>query len=80
MFTNVIVPLDGSHDAAAAIPVARTLAALGGGRLSLLRVVHRPAGLFASHINQVREASAYLDRVARDEFGGVNLTVSTHVR
>jgi nucleotide-binding universal stress UspA family protein len=80
VFTNVIVPLDGSHDAAAAIPVARTLAALGGGRLSLLRVVHRPAGLFASHVNQVREASAYLDRVVRDQLAGLDLTVSTHVR
>jgi nucleotide-binding universal stress UspA family protein len=80
MFTNVIVPLNGSHDAEAAIPVARILAALGGGRLSLLRVVHRPAGLFASHLNQVREASAYLEEVVRDTLAGVNLPIATHVR
>jgi nucleotide-binding universal stress UspA family protein len=80
MFTNVIVPLDGTHEAAAAIPVARTLVALGGGRLSLLRVVHRPAGLFASHGNQVREASAYLDVVVRDKLAGVDLPIATHVR
>jgi hypothetical protein len=49
-------------------PLARTLAALGGGRLSLLRVVHRQTGLFASHANQVREAFAYLDGVVRDQF------------
>src|ERR1051326_4481101 len=80
MFTNVIVPLDGSQQAEAAMPVARTLAALGGGRLSLLRVVHRPAGLFASHVNQVREASAYLENVVRDRLAGVNLPIATHVR
>src|SRR5689334_14014608 len=80
MFTNVIVPLDGTQEAKAAIPVARVLAALGGARLSLLRVVHRPAGLFASHVNQVREASAYLEEVARDTLAGVNLPIATHVR
>src|ERR1051326_4226152 len=80
MFTNVIVPLDGSQQAEAAMPVARTLAALGGGRLSLLRVVHRPAGLFASHVKQIREASAYLEEVVRDTLAGVNLPIATHVR
>jgi nucleotide-binding universal stress UspA family protein len=80
MFTNVIVPLDGSQQAEAAIPVARILAALGGGRLSLLRVVHRPAGLFASHVNQVREASAYLEEIVCDTLAGVNLPIATHVR
>src|SRR3954447_22051625 len=80
VFTNVIVPLDGSHDAEAAIPVARTLAALGRGRLSFLRVVNRPAGLFASHANQVREASTYLDGLVRDQLALRDLAVSTHVR
>jgi nucleotide-binding universal stress UspA family protein len=80
MFTNVIVPLDGSRQAEAAIPVARTLAALGGGRLSLLRVVHRPAGVFASHVNQVREASGYLEKIVRDTLAGVNLPIATRVR
>ena len=73
MFTNVIVPLDGSHEATAALPVARTLAALDGGRISLLRVVHRPVGVFASHVNQVREASAYLEEVVRDKLAGFDL-------
>ena len=80
MFTNVIVPLDGSHEAAAAIPVARTLAALDGARLSLLRVVHCPVGVFASHVNQVREASASLDAVVCDKLAGVDLPIATHVR
>jgi nucleotide-binding universal stress UspA family protein len=80
MFTNVIVPLDGTPEAVAAIPVARTLAALGGGRLSLVRVVQRPAGLFASHVNQVRDAAAYLERVVAQKLAGVDLSISTHVR
>lgn len=33
--------LNGSREATAALPIARTLAALHGGRLSLVRVVHR---------------------------------------
>src|SRR5689334_6627424 len=80
MFTHVIVPLDGTHEAKAAIPVARVLAALGGGRLSLVRVVRRPAGLFVSHINRIREASAYLEEVVPDMLAGVNVPIATHVR
>jgi nucleotide-binding universal stress UspA family protein len=80
MFKNIIVPLDGSREATAALPVARTLAAVAGARISLRRVVHRPACLFASHANEVREAAAYLDAVAGDELGTVGLPVSTHVR
>jgi nucleotide-binding universal stress UspA family protein len=79
MFTNVVVPLDGSREATAALPVARTLAALGDSSIRLVRVVHRPAGLFAAHANQVREASAYLDEVVRDRLAGVDQPVSTHV-
>jgi nucleotide-binding universal stress UspA family protein len=42
--------------------------------------VHHPAGLFASHVNQVRDASTYLDEVVRNQLAGVDLSVSTHVR
>lgn len=80
MFKNVIVPLDGSREATAALPVARTLAALGGARISLSRVIHRPAGLFAPHANEVREAAAYLDAIADEELGTSGLPVSTRVR
>jgi nucleotide-binding universal stress UspA family protein len=80
MFTKVIVPLDGSRDAVAALPVARTLATLGGASISLVRVVHRPAGLFAAHANEVRDASTYLEEVVRERLGGVDYPVSTNVR
>jgi nucleotide-binding universal stress UspA family protein len=79
LFTKVIVPLDGSRQATAALPVARTLAALAGATISLVRVVHRPADHFAAHANEVRLASSYLDEVVRDRLGGGNLPVSTHV-
>jgi nucleotide-binding universal stress UspA family protein len=80
MFSKVIVPLDGSREAAAALPIARALATLDGASMSLVRVIHRPAGLFAAHANEVREASAYLDEVVRERLGGVDYPVSTHVR
>src|SRR5687768_2027461 len=75
MFTNVIVPLDGRGEATAALSVARTLAAPGGARISLLRVVHRPAGLFGDHAAEVRDAAAYLDEVVRDRLRVVDLPV-----
>jgi hypothetical protein len=42
--------------------------------------VHRPAGLFASHVTQGRDASAYRVGVARHNLASVDLPVSTHVR
>ena len=77
MFTNVIVPLDGSHEATAALPVARTLAAAADARIRLLRVVRRPAG---SHASDVHAAADYLDSVVRDELQTSALPTSTHVR
>ena len=80
MFTNVIVPLDGNREATAALPTARALAAAAGARMSLVRVVHRPAGPFASHANEVHEAADYLDRVVRDKLGSAAVPISTQVR
>jgi nucleotide-binding universal stress UspA family protein len=79
MFTNVIVPLDGSREATAALPFARALGAAAGARIRLLRVVRRPAGLFAAHANEVHDAAAYLAKVVRDEFSSPGSNVSTHV-
>ena len=80
MFKNVIVPLDGGREATAALPTARALAAAAGAHMSLVRVVRRPAGPFASHANEVHEASEYLDRVVRDKLGSAAFPISTHVR
>jgi nucleotide-binding universal stress UspA family protein len=80
MFTNVIVPLDGSREATAALRIARTLAAAAGARLSLLRVVRRPAGPLAPHAKEVHAAADYLDRVVHDKLPSSALPVSTYVR
>jgi nucleotide-binding universal stress UspA family protein len=80
MFTKVLVPLDGTRDATAALPIARTLAAAAGARISLLRVVRRHANPLAPHATDVHDAADYLDRVVRDNLQSTVLPVSTHVR
>ena len=79
MFSNVLVPLDGSPEAATALPAAQALASSLGARISLLRVVRRPDVQFDMHVDEIREAAGYLDGVAR-ELASSNLRVSTHAR
>ena len=79
MFSTVLVPLDGSPAAATALPAARALALAFGARVSLLRVVRRPVALLDGHADEIREAAAYLDGLAR-ELSASNLRVQTHVR
>src|SRR5574337_1073116 len=76
MFTNILVPLDGSPLAEAVLPHAQHAAALSGGQLWLLRVVVFPApsmtlddaGLAARYhadLAQLRAgALAYVERLA----------------
>jgi nucleotide-binding universal stress UspA family protein len=79
MFSNVLVPLDGSPEAATALPAAQALASSLGARISLVRVVRRPDVQFDMHADEIRDAAGYLDGVAR-ELASSNLRVSTHVR
>ena len=79
MFSTVLVPLDGSPEAATALSAARALASAFSAQMSLMRVVRRPAGQFGVHADEIREAASYLDGVAR-EMASSNLRVSTHVR
>jgi nucleotide-binding universal stress UspA family protein len=66
MFSNLIVPLDGSPEAAEALHVARSLAHLTAGRIVLLRVTDEPGTV---------EARGYLAEVAADlESGGVSVS------
>lgn len=71
MFHTLLVPLDGTPEAAVALPPARALAAATGGSITLLRVVREAADL--------AEAQAYLARVAR-ELEGAGLRLATAVR
>lgn len=58
MFARLLVPLDGEPEAAAALPLARALAAATGARVALMRVV--PAGHCADdpQLDRVRGALA----------------------
>jgi nucleotide-binding universal stress UspA family protein len=67
--TTILVPLDGSPLAAAALPTAVDFAKASGARLLLLRAAQAPATPRAdpseAQVEVVREAEAYLDAVKR---------------
>ena len=66
MYERILVPLDGSHDAEAALPMARSLASRLHAELILLRVnepiPNLPAGRYPDGV--VTTAREYLARVA----------------
>ena len=45
MFTNILVPIDGTQESGAALPLALTVARSTGGRITLLQVVRRDSGV-----------------------------------
>jgi nucleotide-binding universal stress UspA family protein len=73
MFRSLLVSLDGSPLAAAALPLARAIAQATGGSITLLRV---PASHAATDAEQ---AASYLDQVAA-ELRAAGLLVDTVVR
>jgi len=73
VFTNILVPVDGSAESNAALPIARTLAQSTAGRITLLRVVRRD-GLTNRSI-----AADELDVIAR-ELSASDTSVATIVR
>lgn len=90
-FTHVVVPLDGSKRAEAALPLAEIMARAYGARLDLVRVVSLlqvgyaaemyapPAGYDPYSREELeKDAAEYLDRVASAE-RGKGLTVECHV-
>ena len=71
MFKHILVPLDGSAPAEAALPAAACLAARLGARVTLLHIIERdaPATIHgARHLRQRDEAGAYLDEIRRRAF------------
>jgi nucleotide-binding universal stress UspA family protein len=71
MFKHLLVPLDGSAPAEAALPAAAFLAARGGGRVTLLHIIERdaPATVHgARHLRRRDEAEAYLAEIRRRAF------------
>jgi len=78
---RVLVPLDGSHLAEGALPIAARLAEACGASITLLHVIekHAPPSVHGEpHLAKGTEAGAYLGRLARQlaEAGG---TVDYHV-
>lgn len=68
MFQHVLVPLDGSHLAEAALPPAATIANKLGASLSLIHVIERnaPDEVHSDrHLTTVEEAKTYLEEMAR---------------
>jgi nucleotide-binding universal stress UspA family protein len=79
MFRKMLVPLDGTDKAAAALPTVRTLAHALDAEVALLRVVPLPAAHLDAHFTELGEARAQLDTAAR-ELAASGLEVATHVR
>jgi nucleotide-binding universal stress UspA family protein len=79
MFQQFLVPLDGSTQAAAALPLARTLAAATGAPLTLVRVIPAAVGLAADELEQALATEDALRRIAAELQGG-GLEVKTAVR
>jgi nucleotide-binding universal stress UspA family protein len=70
MFKHLLVPLDGSRLAEAALPAAIHLAEAGAA-VTLLHIIERDAPETVhgeQHLRTPQEAAAYLDRVARSAF------------
>jgi len=81
MFKHILVPLDGSAPAEAALPAAAFLAVRCGARVTLLHIIERdaPATIHgARHLQARDEATAYLAEIRQRAFPP-NVTVKTHI-
>jgi nucleotide-binding universal stress UspA family protein len=81
VFRHILVPLDGSKLAEAAIPAAASLAKTLAAPVTLLHIIEQDAPQEIHrdrHITQPEEASAYLEEVARRDFPA-EVQVETHV-
>lgn len=81
MFEHVLVPLDGSRLAEAALPPAAYLAQELGASVTLVHIVERDAPQTIHgerHLADLEEAYAYLDEVARRQFP-IELRVERHI-
>jgi nucleotide-binding universal stress UspA family protein len=81
MFKHLLVPLDGSRLAEAALPAAVYLSQKLGASVTLVHIIERDAPQDVhgqSHLKNVDDARAYLDEVAQAAFPP-NLHVERHV-
>jgi nucleotide-binding universal stress UspA family protein len=78
---RILVPLDGSRLAEAALPIAARLAQVTGATISLLHVIEQDAPSTVHgerHLDDTTEAEAYLDELAR-ELRSAGRVVDLHV-
>jgi nucleotide-binding universal stress UspA family protein len=81
MFKHILVPLDGSLLAEAALPAAAFLARRLGARVTLFHVVERnaPSEVHGQpHLGNAEDAAAYLERLSRQAFSP-DIAVDRHV-
>lgn len=81
MFKHILVPLDGSPLAEAALPAAVYLSVRLGATVTLLHIIEKnaPPEIHGQrHLTGTEEASAYLQEIARREFPE-GIAVKTHV-
>jgi nucleotide-binding universal stress UspA family protein len=81
MFRHLLVPLDGSVLAEAALPAARHLSETTGADITLLHMIERnsPSAVHgAPHLTSVQDAEAYLAEIAQRTLSGVS-RVHRHV-
>lgn len=81
MFKHLLVPLDGSRLAEAAVPLAARLASKAQARVTLLHVIERAAPPTVhgdTHLTSAEEAQRYLERIAREGFAA-DAQVDWHV-
>ena len=81
MFRHLLIPLDGSKMAEAALPVAAFLAEKFASRVTLMHVVERnaPSEVHGqSHLKNAREAAAYLSELSQRAFTK-GIAVDCHV-
>ena len=81
MFKHLLVPLDGTPRAEAAVPAAAGIAQRAGATVSLLHVIehHAPATIHGErHLRTPEEASAYLEGLRRC-FSTTGVSIACHV-
>jgi nucleotide-binding universal stress UspA family protein len=81
MFKHLVVPLDGSRLAEAAVPAAAFLAGKLGASVTLLHIIERDAPQEVHgerHLTEPQEARAYLDEIAQRDFPAA-IHVERHV-
>lgn len=81
MFQNILVPLDGSRLAEAALPPAAAFAEKFGVQVTLIHIIEQDAPSEVHrdrHLTEAGEANIYLDELARGAFPP-SVKVNTHV-